>query len=187
VSATLTHLATGPKEHAAIPTTSVPNGLTRKRPLIIRSGPLPLHPLLKRLTSIQRTDPNPIYSLCPSSRTPNAEDYMTFGLILQPPAEKRHKPFPRANRWRRPAPPPARRYTIVPISKASHHPRRERAPAGQGHARVHVRALPDAQPAGRRSITPRARHPRRGSDNLANRDRHARAACERYDAAIACS
>ena len=41
VSATLTHLATGPYERPAIPNTHVPNGLTRTQPLFIRSGPLP--------------------------------------------------------------------------------------------------------------------------------------------------
>jgi len=60
VSATLTHLAKGSPRAATIPITSVPIGLTRKQPLIIRSGPLP-YISHKRLKPIKKTDPNPIY------------------------------------------------------------------------------------------------------------------------------
>ena len=58
MSATLTHLATGPTGHVAIPTTSVPFGLTRKQPLFMRSGPLPTA-LAKALEIDPRDQPKP--------------------------------------------------------------------------------------------------------------------------------
>jgi len=55
-----THLHTGDPSAATIPVTSVPNGLTRKQPLVMRSGPLPNIPCYA-LASIQRINPNLIY------------------------------------------------------------------------------------------------------------------------------
>ena len=60
VSALLTHLPTGALGRTPTLITSVPNGLTRKQPLFIRSGPLPNNPL-QALKPVQKTDPNPIY------------------------------------------------------------------------------------------------------------------------------
>jgi hypothetical protein len=56
VSALLTHLPTDPYEHAAIPTTPVPNGLTRTQPLLITIRP----PLPNKRSPAKRTcDINP--------------------------------------------------------------------------------------------------------------------------------
>jgi len=64
VSAVLTHLPTGPYEHPTTLDTPVPNELMRKNnPSSCDPAPLPYShsPAKKRLPSIQRTDPNPIY------------------------------------------------------------------------------------------------------------------------------
>jgi len=64
VSAALTHLHTGNPSAATNPITSVPIGLTRKQPLIMRSGPLPNIPY-KALEIDPEDQPKPDLFPCP--------------------------------------------------------------------------------------------------------------------------
>src|ERR1039457_1263787 len=75
-----THLHTGSPSAATIPITSVPNGLTRKQPLFMRSGPLPLHPL-QALEIDLEDQPKPDLFPCPQQPGTSTENYKHKGSL----------------------------------------------------------------------------------------------------------
>ena len=80
MSAALTHLHTGNPWAATVPITSVPNGLTRKQPLFMRSGPLPNIPY-KALEIDPEDQPKPDLS-CPTPHR-DAIAYLTYPHLEQ--------------------------------------------------------------------------------------------------------
>ncbi len=80
-SAVPTHLPTGPNGHAATPDTNVPNELTRKQPLFMRSSPLPYKNSPAKALETDPEEPTQTRSIVPD--TP-AWDAMTTGNITSP-------------------------------------------------------------------------------------------------------
>jgi hypothetical protein len=82
----LTDLPTGPIRAAATPATSVPIELTRKRLLIMRSGPLPLDPLQSAsdVNPADQTQPNLSVPGNPCGYRDVLKYYHSWGLIGSP-------------------------------------------------------------------------------------------------------
>jgi hypothetical protein len=139
VSAALTHLPTGPCEHAKIPTTSVPNGLTRKQPLIIRFRPSPQNPLLSALHRFPRNRPKP--DLYKSSGVPKGgldeNNIHTWEVEVKPPAKVK----PPA--WSPPASKPGPREAPPPRRAREGPPEGGRPPKENARSERHQGAAPD--------------------------------------------
>ncbi len=155
MSATLTHLATGPLGHATTPNTSVLTGLTRTQPLII-TDPAPLQQSpTARLTSIPRTDPNPAYFHAPNTGAPLLTNIYTNrrqkqGVTVNTPKNRSTKPFRRPCSLRYEAIGGGSATTLGPQPALARSPSRwatpprshARAPPPRPHAPDIPRALP---------------------------------------------
>ena len=173
VSALLTHLTTALISGTPIPITSVPEELMQKQPLMIRPGPLPLHPsACTRQNTHGRPKhgrPNQIYFVPQPSGAPRNKLYGQRLDIATPNRTEQITGFaePIMKIPKDPHNDPG--YAIVRARWPRPRPRRAEPRAAGSRPQQTPEPCTTPLPVARVSQPTRARHPRRGSDDLPRR------------------